>query len=367
MRKKQILIVDDSYELTRVLRSGIETLDIPMDVKVVPSAEEAMLEILKGTIDLIITDIHLPGISGLELLPKIRKFNKSVNVMMMTGLTDIRLEDQARKAGANFFLRKPIEMSLFLDAVASFLGINISPQEEENLKNSLDVPVFPVDEEDFKTTNFSETLASLRKEINASVIWVLDVDGHIAIQSGNSQDIQFKERWVPLLMPVLSAGEKFTTAFYYKEAPQSVTTFRLDNIDVLLMPVGDYALVVLLNKGRGNLRLPVAIDQVLTVQKELTDILKRMGMQPAVEISEAVRNGTQELHPEKLFEVEEDVESEVDEAVAFESLFNEESHAEDADSFWEVATLQREYDLNNPDDLTYDQASKLGLTPKEEE
>ena len=233
MSKKQILIIDDSYELTRVLRSGVETLDIPMDVKVVPSAEEAMLEILKGTTDLIITDIHLPGISGLELLPKIRKINKSVNIMMMTGLTDIRLEDEARKAGANFFLRKPIEMSLFLDAVASFLGINITPEEEEVSKISLEIPVFTADEEDFRATNFSETLASLRKEINASVIWVLDVDGHIAVQSGNSQDIQFKERWVPLLMPVLSAAEKFTAAFYFKEAPQSVTTFRLDNIDVL--------------------------------------------------------------------------------------------------------------------------------------
>ena len=125
-------------------------------------------------------------------------------------------------------------------------------------------------------------------------------------------------------------------------------------------------MVVLLNKGRGTLRLPVAIDQVLTVQKELTDILKRMGIQPAMEISEAVRKGTQELNPEKLFEVEEDVESGIDEAVDFESLFNEESHAEDADSFWEVATLRQEYDLKNPDDLSYDQASKLGLTPKDE-
>jgi predicted regulator of Ras-like GTPase activity (Roadblock/LC7/MglB family) len=231
----------------------------------------------------------------------------------------------------------------------------------------MDLPAFVVDEEDFKATNFSETLASLRKEINASVIWVLDVDGHVAVQSGNSQDIQFEERWVPLLMPVLSAAEKFTKAFYYKEAPQSVTTFRLDNIDVLLMPVGDFALVILLNKGRGNLRLPVAIDQVLTVQKELTEILKRMGIKPAMEISEAVRSGTQELHPEKLFEVEADDVIGAEKEVAFESLFDEDLPAEDADSFWEVATLRQDYDLKNPDDLTYDQASKLGLTPKEDQ
>jgi FixJ family two-component response regulator len=366
MRKKQILIIDDSYDLTRVLRTGIETLGMPMEVRVVPSAEEALLEILKGTTDLIITDIHLPGISGLELLPKIRKFNKSVNIIMMTGLTDIQLEDEARKAGANFFLRKPIEMSLFLDAVGSFLGINNSPEDEEDSKDSTGLPVFSVNEEEFKATNFSETLASLRKEINASVIWVLDVDGHIALQSGNSQDIQFEERWVPLLMPVLSTSEKFTKAFYYNEMPQSITTFRLDNIEVLLMPVGDYALVILLNKGRGTLRLPIAIDQVLTVQKELSEILKQIGVQPAVEIAEAVRKGTRELDPEKVLEVEADDGIEAEEDVAFESLFDENVPAEDADSFWEVATLRQEYDLKNPDDLSYDQASQLGLAPKED-
>lgn len=366
MDKKQVLIVDDSFDLTRVLRSAIETLEVPLDVKVVPSAEEAMLEITKGLLDLIITDIRLPGISGLEMVPKIRKINKSVNIMMMTGLTDISLEDDARKVGVNFFLRKPIELSLFLDAVTSFLGVHAPEEQEEISKISLDIPFSTGEDIDKEAPNFSRTLSTLRQEVNASVIWVLDENGRVVVQSGDSQNIKFEERWAPLLMPVLSTAEKFTNAFYYKESPQTLTTFRMDNIDLLLLPVGDYALVILLNKGRGNLRLPAAIENVLSVQKDLTATLKDMGVLPTLEISDAIKAKTQDLHPEELFEeeVEENVVDE--ELMAFESLFDNEPQSEDIDSFWEVATLEQAYDLKNSDDLTYDQASKLGLTPKEE-
>ncbi len=366
MPQKQILIVDDLFDLTRVLRSAIETLDGPLDVKVVPSAEEAMLEIIKGTLDLIITDIRLPGISGMEMVPKIRKINKTVKIMMMTGLTDISLEDEARKVGVNFFLRKPIELSLFLDAVTSFLGIQAPGDKEDISKISMDLPILISEEKEVETPNFSRTLSTLRQEVNASVIWLLDENGRVVVQSGDSQNIKFEERWVPLLLPVLTTAEKFTNAFYYKESPQTLTTFRMDNIDLLLMPVGDYALVILLNKGRGNLRLPVAIENVLSVQKELTVILKDMGVLPSQEISDAILENTQELQTEEIFE-EEAEESTIDEEiVAFELLFESEQPIDDIDSFWEVATLEQAYDLKNSDDLTYDQASKLGLTPKED-
>ncbi len=125
MTEKRILIVDDSFDLTRVLKTAIHTLDKSIKVKVVPSAEEAMLEFSREPWNLLISDIRLPGISGLEFLRKVRKKEKELNIIMITGLTDLDLEAKAREAGANFFLRKPIEIPLFMDAVGSYLGIEL--------------------------------------------------------------------------------------------------------------------------------------------------------------------------------------------------------------------------------------------------
>src|SRR5690606_5621945 len=113
MANKKVLIIDDSFDITRVLKSAVFTLDPEIEVFVTPSAEEAMLEISKGNLDLIITDIRLPGISGLEMLRKIRDRHPTVRIMMMSGISDVDIDEKAREAGADIFLRKPIEMPVF--------------------------------------------------------------------------------------------------------------------------------------------------------------------------------------------------------------------------------------------------------------
>ena len=70
MSPKRVLIVDDAMELGRLLMAALSTLEDKPDVTLVPSAEEAVLEAAHRPVDLMITDIRLPGISGAG----IRKF-----------------------------------------------------------------------------------------------------------------------------------------------------------------------------------------------------------------------------------------------------------------------------------------------------
>ncbi len=363
MAPKHVLIIDDSYELTRILQSAILTLDKSLDVKVVPSAEEAMLLIYKVPFDLIISDIRLPGISGMELLPKIRARNKSVNIVLITGLTDMSLEDKARAMGANRFLQKPIEMSIFLDTVASFLGME-TPSKPTKLKNMVMGMPAVINEAEDGSQSVSETLAMLRTEIGAQVVWLINESGRLVAQASDNQINYDEKQWAPLLLPILSTGEKFANYFQEHSVPQSLTAFRFDQKDVVLVPVGDFALVLVLLRGKGHLRLPLVMDSVLSYQLELQSLLTRMGVLPTtpaeVMSQEPLESAALEIDRANLEEVNES------ELERFNSLFNTLPEKKKVDAFWDKVSSHIDYDLQNPEILSYEQAAKLGLAPEDE-
>ena len=82
MAKYQILIVDDQREMRMVLRSGIESLGAEFQVVDVPSGEEALLEISMREIDLLVADVRLPGISGLELILRARAHKPGMSCLL---------------------------------------------------------------------------------------------------------------------------------------------------------------------------------------------------------------------------------------------------------------------------------------------
>jgi DNA-binding NtrC family response regulator len=103
---ERLLIIEDEdtlcLSLQRVLaREGYE-------VDVADSAESAFKLLEKKSYDLIITDIILPGISGIELLTKYRKQNPSQKVIVITAYASLTTAVEAIKAGACDFVIKPL-------------------------------------------------------------------------------------------------------------------------------------------------------------------------------------------------------------------------------------------------------------------
>ncbi|MFZ3079740.1 MAG: response regulator, partial [Bellilinea sp.] len=135
---KRILIVDDALELGRMLRAAVETLGAGLEVKLFPSAEEALMETTRLPPDLLIADIRLPGITGLDLARRLRERNHEIKILLITGLTAKDLDAKAGAAGADRFLRKPFLMSEFMAAASELLGLN-QPENEQPQA----VPVVP--------------------------------------------------------------------------------------------------------------------------------------------------------------------------------------------------------------------------------
>lgn len=102
---KKILIVDDEKNIRMTLKQCLEADEYKLDTAV--NGEEAIPMILNNDYDLVLLDIKMPGLNGMEVLGKLRKAGNKVNVIMMTAYGTIENAVEALKLGAIDFLSKP--------------------------------------------------------------------------------------------------------------------------------------------------------------------------------------------------------------------------------------------------------------------
>ena len=81
-----------------------------------------MLEASRKKIDLLVADYLLPGISGVELMRKVRARNPELKVIFISGVTERKARNEMLSAGAVAVFDKPIPMADFLDAVERCLA-----------------------------------------------------------------------------------------------------------------------------------------------------------------------------------------------------------------------------------------------------
>ena len=103
----RILIVDDE-EI--VIRSCLRILDgDEFQVESVQDGREALRKIEENPYDVVILDIMMPNIDGLEVLRRVKETHPNMDVIMVTGLSQVDTVMQARKLGARVFISKPFE------------------------------------------------------------------------------------------------------------------------------------------------------------------------------------------------------------------------------------------------------------------
>ena len=373
MPVKQVLIVDDSFEMGRVLQSALLTIDRSWKIVLVPSAEEAMLETSTGKLDLMISDIHLPGISGIELVKKIRERQQTMKVIMITGLTDSKIEKEARLAGADFFLRKPIDMSLFLDTVTSLLGLvdeplpmKDKPKETSVLDASLIQTGAAIQADEAKT--LSELIQTLNTDLGGRCTFMLNERGNIAVQAGDLPEEKFAENWGPSILSVISTVEKVSRKM--AQAPSdNVIALRGEKFNLLLSAVADFTLVVVLPSGKRSVRMALAIEEIQLCHTRLLETMQGLGMVHEPVVSDTLRSIPDEMAglPADELITSVDFQTEEERALAyFESLLSKKAaiKPDDLDAFWDAAARTVLVDLNNSDMITFEQAEKLGLTPQ---
>jgi CheY-like chemotaxis protein len=122
-----ILVVDDESDVEmlfrqqfrRELRAGLFRMDFALSAD---SALQHMSDVTAASLILILSDINMPGMTGLELLPKAKATRPGVPVIMITAYGDADTERKALAAGAEALLTKPIDFDALRNRIDSPLA-----------------------------------------------------------------------------------------------------------------------------------------------------------------------------------------------------------------------------------------------------
>jgi DNA-binding NtrC family response regulator len=131
--KKRILVVEDEEKLRRVIE--LQLMSAGFDVDKAAAAEEALKIVDRA--DMVLTDLKLPNMDGLEFLGLIRRQNAVVPVVMMTAFGSVETAVEAMKAGATDFLLKPFSLDHLMQVVQKALEMRALRDENRTLKEEL--------------------------------------------------------------------------------------------------------------------------------------------------------------------------------------------------------------------------------------
>jgi response regulator RpfG family c-di-GMP phosphodiesterase len=134
----RVLIVDDEASVRKVMAAVLAQLGLPCETAA--SGEEALRILETHRIDAVISDLQMPGMSGMELLAKVRKSYPQIVFLVVTGVDDIRIGIQAMRQGADDYLVKPLQVdaNIVLASLARALHVKRLEQEVENYRHHLE-------------------------------------------------------------------------------------------------------------------------------------------------------------------------------------------------------------------------------------
>ena len=105
--RPKVMVVDDDPLVRQMLINFLQREDY--EVSSSANGQEALDQLAQAAPDIILLDMNMPVMGGLELLPEVKKINKGIKIIMMTGL-EIDQARTARELGASAFLIKPFSL-----------------------------------------------------------------------------------------------------------------------------------------------------------------------------------------------------------------------------------------------------------------
>ena len=116
MKKLKVLLVDDEEEFVETLADRLEMRD--MEAGAVFNGEQALDAVKKEEPDVIVLDVKMPGIDGIEVLRRVKKAYPNVEVIILTGHGTDKDEEAARNLGAFDYIRKPADIDYLVPKIA---------------------------------------------------------------------------------------------------------------------------------------------------------------------------------------------------------------------------------------------------------
>jgi DNA-binding response OmpR family regulator len=139
MTQPKILIVEDEQKLSRVLQLELEYEDY--ETGIATDGKKALLKIEEERWDLVLLDIMLPKLSGLEVLRKVRKSGETMPIILLTARDEVHDKVSGLDIGANDYITKPFQIEELLARIRVHLRTTISQNNSGELLKVGDLTV----------------------------------------------------------------------------------------------------------------------------------------------------------------------------------------------------------------------------------
>ncbi len=405
MKTRRILIVDDAPEFANMVKDSLSTMEIPLQVTIYLSAEEAWLEVLKTRFDLVITDLRLPGISGTELVRRIRQRFPKIKIIAVSGLAEAGLNERTRAAGVDAFYRKPVEIPLLLTKIDNLLSdlnneeepvVNERPQKAELVSRLVTAPlgftpppasaeakeaaakaatppppaqtILPPDPaknqkpaskhspEDLATMrDLEQRLLKLMRESGAQSVVLTTQTGQVLYGSGVSPDFHFPPELVSACSSLVKSLKEVA------RTPEETTTLGVlvlagNNRDSVVVNVSKFFVWLLFSTGSQPAEISKATSAVYASKDSLQFILNMLALLPLP------------VHPHPPVEgeqakIERMASMNTDELKIAEKIGEKPVDKKDADAFWDPED-QSKPEISG-ETIDFDKAASMGLIPSE--
>lgn len=117
MKNMKVLLVDDEEEFVKALAERLKMRDLRSDT--VFDGEEALSFVEDQEPDVMVLDLKMPGIDGMEVLRQVRKAYPKIQVIILTGHGTEKDEEEAKRLGAFDYLEKPVNLDVLVKKMKS--------------------------------------------------------------------------------------------------------------------------------------------------------------------------------------------------------------------------------------------------------
>lgn len=118
MRKNKdikVLLVDDERDFVNTLAQRLKMRDL--NVSCVYDGEQGLSRVKQEEPDVLVLDLKMPGLQGMDVLREVRKTNPNMQVIILTGHGTEKDEEEAKRIGGFDFLRKPADIDLLMTKI----------------------------------------------------------------------------------------------------------------------------------------------------------------------------------------------------------------------------------------------------------
>lgn len=204
----RVLVVDDELTFSTAIADTLKSLGEGYVVDIADNGSIAWDKIQKVVYELVITDLRMPQIDGLELLEKIRSSGINTRLILMTAYGSETVKAKAQQLNVARYLPKPIDIDDLIDATREVLRTGDESSEAQG------------DQIPEKIEDISHQLERLRQEISAHCIILANAEGQPITYSGFVEEFD-----IPVCIALIAAGH--TTFFELARSMQEDCVFNL--------------------------------------------------------------------------------------------------------------------------------------------